>query len=141
MHPTDQMILQWGLDDFRPLTSLRDRIPQGTRYRRVKRLTAVGWLQKEGPLFRTTDTGRRQLLEAQSQRLWDGVATHYSPLRLMPTLVHRSLAELVLAAIVIRQQGTRRTRHPFFALAGGTLKWKTSLGLFLCSALGLDPAI
>lgn len=141
MHALDLAILLLCLDDFHPIRSLRDRIPQGTLYRRVGRLVERGWLQKQGTLYRTTDAGRRNVLEAQSQRVWDGVAIHYPPLRLMPTLVHRAMAEMMLAAIVIRQQGTRRDRHPVFVVVGGTLRWKSSLGLFLCAAFGLDPAI
>lgn len=141
MHAIDHAILELCLDDFHPLRSLRGRIAQGTLYRRVLHVVNVGWLQKQGTLYQTTDAGRRQLLEAQCQRLWDGVAIHYSPLRLVPTLVHRAMAELVLSAIVIRRQGTRPDRHPVFVAAGGTLTWKSSLGLFLCLSLGLDPAV
>ena len=141
MNPIDHAILELCLDDFHALRSLRDRVAQGTLYRHVLRLVNLGWLQKQGTLYRTTEAGGRQLIEAQSQRLWDGVATHYPPLRLIPTPVHRALAELILAAVAIRRQGTRPDRHPFFVCAGGTLRWKTSLGLFLCRALGLDPAV
>jgi len=141
MHAIDRALLELCLDDFHALRSLLDRIPQGTLYRHVLRLVNLGWLEKQGTLYRTTEAGRRQLIQAQSQRLWDGVARHYSPLGLLPTLVHRAMAELILAAIVIRRQGTRPDRHAVFVCAGGTLKWKSSLALFLCFALGLDPAI
>src|SRR6185436_5963995 len=40
---------------------------------------------------------------------------------------------------ICRQSETRSDRHPFFVCAGGTLRWKTSLGIFLSLALGLDP--
>src|SRR5712692_8867685 len=141
MNPNDRAILEFCVDDFHALKSLRDRIAQGTLYRGVLRLVNVGWLQKQGTRYKTTEAGRRQLMEAQSQRLWDGVAKHYPPLRLIPTAVHRAMAELILPAVVIRQQGTRPDRHPFFLCAGGTLKWKSSLALFLCFALGVNPAI
>jgi hypothetical protein len=140
MNAIYRAILEFCLDDFRSVRPLRDRIPQSTVYRGVMRLMKVGWLQKEGTFYKTTEAGRRQLTEGQ-ERLWDGVALHYPPLRLIPTAVHRCLAELILAAIVMRQHGTRPDRHPFFVCAGGTLKWKSSLALFLCAALHLEPAL
>ena len=60
-------------------------------------------------------------------------------MKYLPTDVHRALFELVLAAVICRQYETRLDRHPFLLCAGGTLRWKTSLGIFLCYALGLDP--
>jgi outer membrane murein-binding lipoprotein Lpp len=140
MKTIHRAILELCLDDFRSVRPLRYRIPQSTVYRGVLHLTHVGWLQKEGTLYKTTEAGRWQLSEGQERR-WDGVALHYPPLRLIPTVVHRALAELILAAIVMRRHGTRPDRHPFFLCAGGTLKWKSSLALFLCAALDLDPAL
>ncbi len=140
MKPVYRAILELCLDDFRSVRPLRDRIPQSTGYRGVLHLMKVGWLQKEGTLYKATEAGRRQLIHGQ-ERLWDGVALHYPPLRLIPTAVHRALTELILAAIVMRRHGTRPDRHPFFICAGGTLKWKSSLALFLCAALHLDPAL
>ena len=58
---------------------------------------------------------------------------------LIPTAVHRALIELIVAAIICRQHATRPDRHPFFVCAGGTLHWKTSAGMFVCHAVGLDP--
>ena len=74
-------------------------------------------------------------------RRWDRWDAIYPPIRFVPTAVHRAMVELIFAAIAIRQQATRPDRHAVFACAGGTLRWKTSLGLFICIALGLDPAI
>lgn len=141
MNPNDRAILEFCLDDFHALKSLLDRIPQGTLYRHVLHLVNLGWLQKQGKLYRTTEAGRRQLIETRSHRQWDGLAKLYSPLQLVPTAVHRAMAELIFAAVAIRRQGTRPDRHPVFVCAGGTLRWKSSLGLFLCYALGLDPAV
>lgn len=141
MNPIDRAILEHCVDDFHSLRPLRDHFPQGTLYRRVNRSVSLGWLQKERTLYRTTEAGRRQLLDAQSHRQWDSFETLYPPLRLVPTAVHRALAQLIFAAVAIRRQGTRPDRHPFFVCAGGTLRWKTSLGLFICRALGLDPAV
>lgn len=141
MNLIDRAILELCVDDFHALRPLRDHIPQGSLYRHVLRLVNLGWLQKQGKLYRTTEAGRRQLIEAQSNRQWDGLEILYLPLRLVPTAVHRALAHLIFAAVAIRRQGTRPDRHPVFVCAGGTLRWKTSLGLFICRALGLDPAV
>jgi hypothetical protein len=51
------------------------------------------------------------------------------------------MAVLIFAAVAIRRHGIRPDRHPVFVCAGRTLRWKSSLGLFICMALGLDPAI
>lgn len=141
MKDIDRAILEHCVDDFHSLRPLRDHYPQGTLYRRVDRSVSLGWLQKERTLYKTTEAGRRQLIEAQSNRQWDGLEILFSPLRLVPTAVHRAMAELIFAAVAIRRQGTRPDRHPVFVCAGGTLRWKTSLGLFICRALGLDPAV
>ena len=101
----------------------------------------VGWLEKQGALYRTTEAGRRQLAGAANPTMWDLLAEVYRPLTLVPTPVHRALIELILAAIVARQHEIRPDRHPFFAVFGSTLRWKTSLGRFVCHAVGLDPAV
>jgi hypothetical protein len=141
MTPLDRAILELGRDDFHPLRPLLNRFPQGSVYRHIKRFMSLGWLEKEGSLYKATDAGRRHLIEARSHRQWDKLVTLYPPLRLVPTAVHRALAQLIFAAVAIRQQGTRPDRHPVFVCAGGTLRWKSSLGRFICYALGLDPAV
>ena len=60
MHAIDRAILELGLDDFHPLKSLRGRIAQGPLYRHVLRLLKLGWLQKQGTLYQTTESGRRR---------------------------------------------------------------------------------
>lgn len=141
MNPIDRAILEFCQDDFRPLKPLQERIPSATVYRHIKRLVRLAWLEKEGGLYRTTAAGLRQLAEAQSGRQWDGVEQIYPPLGLVPTPVHRAMIELILAAVVARQHGPRPDRHPFFVCVGGTLHWKTSMGIFLCHALAIDPAL
>ena len=69
----------------------------------------------------------------------ESIRCAYRPITLLPTEVHRAVFELSLAAVVCRQFRTRADRHPFFVCAGGTLRWKSSLGIVLCHALGLDP--
>lgn len=141
MQPTDHAILEHCLNDYRPIVPLKGRIPGGTLYRHLSRLVKLGWLDKQGPLYRTTAPGRRRLAEAADPHRVDVLAELYPPLVLVPTPAHRVMVELILAAVVARQHKIRPNRHPFFVLFGSTLRWKTSLGCFVCAALGLDPAI
>ncbi|MEO7863477.1 MAG: hypothetical protein ABIU05_24175 [Nitrospirales bacterium] len=139
MDPVDSAILTCCAEDFRPLKPLVQTIPKGTVYRHAKRLQQLGWLVRAGRLYQATDAGRRQLLAAQRGRQLNGLDSVYPAAKHLPTDVHRAVFELVLAAVISRQYETRADRHPFFVCAGGTLRWKSSLGLFLCYALGLDP--
>jgi hypothetical protein len=139
MKRIDRDLLQFCRDDFRSLRELRGRIPGGTLYRHAKKLVRLGWLVKEWALYHTTSLGLRQLDERPADSTWDGLESLYPPLALVPSPVHRALTELILAAVVARQHEVRPDRHPFFVCFGRTLRWKTSLGLFVCHALGLDP--
>jgi hypothetical protein len=140
MTPIDRAILQFCAKDFRRLKELRAIFPGGTLYRRAKRLIKIGWLERQGPLYRSTSTGLRNLSD-NSEGRWDQLELIYAPLGLIPTEEHRGLVELILAAVMVRQHPTRRDCHPFFVLFGDTFHWKTNLGIFICHALGLDPAI
>ena len=140
MTPTDRAILEFCATDFRRLKDLRAEYPGGTLYRHAKRLIKIGWLERQGPLYRATNAGRRNLAENQEGR-WNQLAQFYSPLRLIPTEEHHALVELVLAAVMVRQHPTRGDCHPFFVCFGDTFHWKTTLGVFVCHALGLDPAV
>ncbi|MBK5282653.1 MAG: hypothetical protein JJE16_11245 [Nitrospiraceae bacterium] len=139
MDPIDFAILTSCVEDFRPLKPLLKTIPKGTLYRHAKRLTQIGWLAREGRRYQTTDAGRRQLHAAHRGRRWNQFDILYPPVKDLPTDVHRAVFELALAAVICRQSKTRADRHPFLVCAGGTLRWKSSLGIFLCHALGLDP--
>lgn len=141
MNPIDRQILEFCLDEFRPLKPLAHTTPSGTLYRHVKRLVRLAWLTKEGNLYRTTEAGRRQVVAVTSGQSWDAVARRYPPLVLVPTPVHQALIELIWAAMVARQHEIQPERHPFFVAFGSTLRWKTSLGPFICHAMGLDPAV
>ncbi len=141
MNAIDRQILECCLDEFRPLKPLTRSIPSGTLYRHVKHLLRLAWLQKERNLYLTTEAGRRQLAEVASGQSWDDLTRIYPPLGLVPTPVHRALIELLLAAMVARQHELRPDRHPYFVAFGSTLRWKTSLGRFVCHAVGLDPAV
>ncbi len=140
MNAIDRQILEFCRDGFRPLKPLIGPIASGTVYRHARRLGALGWLRKEGALYRTTDAGLRELDVLSSRRPPDPLVTLYPPLAQVPTAVHRVLVALVLAAAVARRHEVRPDRHPFFVLFGATLLWKSSTGRFLCHALGLDPA-
>ena len=139
MDPIDSAILTSCAEDFRPLKPLLQTIPKGTVYRHAKILQQLGWLVREGRRYQATDAGRRQLQDAQRGQRWNRLDTIYPPAKHLPTDVHRSIFELALAAVICRQYETRADRHPFFVLTGGTLRWKSSLGIVLCHALGLDP--
>ena len=139
MDPIDSAILTHCAEDFRPLKPLLQMIPKGTAYRHAKRLLQLGWLVRERGLYQATNAGRRQLQAAQRGQQWNRLDVIYPPMKYLPTDVHRALFELVLAAVICRQYETRSDRHPFLLCAGGTLRWKTSLGIFLSLALGLDP--
>ena len=141
MHPTDRAILEHCANEFQPVVPLKGRIPSGSLYRHVNRLVRLAWLEKQGALYRATDAGRRQLVGATGGETWGALVKLYPPLGLVPTPVHRALIELILAATVARQHESRPDRHPSFVAFGSTLRWKTSLGRFVCHALGLDPAV
>ena len=140
MNAIDRQILESCRDGFRPLKPLIGPIASGTLYRHARRLGALGWLRKEGALYRTTDAGLRELASVSLRRPPDPLVTLYPPLAHVPTAAHRALIDLVLAAAVARHHAVRPDRHPFFVLSGATLRWKSSAGRFLCHALGLDPA-
>jgi len=62
MHPTDRAILEHCVSDYQPIVPLNGRIPSGTLYRHVARLVKLGWLDKQGALYRATEAvppGRR----------------------------------------------------------------------------------
>ena len=141
MHPIDRAVLEHCQEDFHPVTALKGQIPAGTLYRHVKRLVSLGWLEKRGTRYRTTAAGRRQVEAAASARTWTALETVYPPLAVVPTATHRAAIELIFAAVVARQHEVRPDRHPYFVVFGGTLHWKSSVGVFVCSALGLDPAL
>src|SRR6185295_10516087 len=140
MTPIDRDILEYCAKDFRRLKDLRSKYAGGTLYRHAKRLIKIGWLERQGPMYRATDVGRRNLSENQDGR-WDQLEQVYAPLGLIPTQEHRGLIELILAAVMVRQHPTRNDCHPFFIIFGETFAWKTSLGIFVCHAFGLNPAI
>lgn len=141
MNTTDRAILEACADDYQRLKELRRHIAGGTLYRHAKRLCELGWLERKGPFYRTTEAGRRNLIEVNCSRRLNQLEKLYAPLGLIPTAVHRALIELIFVAMICRQYENRPDRHPFFVCAGSTLRWKTSAGMFVCHAVGLDPNV
>ena len=139
MDPIDRLILEFCATDYQHLKPLLETISKGTLYRHVRRLVQMGWLQKVQNFYRTTEAGQRQLAESAQPSPPTSLETAYPPLRKVPTPVHQAMIALIFAAIVARQHQIRIDRHPYFVCAGETLHWKTSLGLFVCHALRLDP--
>ena len=139
MHPTDRIILEYCYDSFRPLSELRQQVPQGSLYRHVNLLCKLGFLEKESSFYRTSESGRRALVTASTDRTFEGFATVYAPIAEVPTPTHRVMAELIFAAAAARYHKIRPDRHPFFAAVGQTFRWKSSEGQFCCHAFGLDP--
>ena len=140
MHTLDRAILEYCYESFRPLSELRQQIPQGSLYRHVTLLCKLGFLEKQSSFYRTTEGGRRALVTASTDRTFNGFADVYAPIVEVPTRTHRAMAELIFAAAVARHHRIRADRHPFFGAVGQTFRWKSSLGQFCCYALGLDPA-
>jgi hypothetical protein len=140
MHALDRAILEYCGDGFRPLSELRKEVAQGTFYRHVKLLCTLGFLEKQSSFYRTTEGGRRALVTASTDRTFNGFADVYAPIAEVPTPTHRAMCELIFAAAVARRHKIRADRHPYFAAAGQTLRWKSSTGQFCCYGLGLDPA-
>ncbi len=140
MDRIDRAVLEHCHEGFQAVALLKGQIPAGTLYRHVGRLVTLGWLEKHGRLYRTTAAGRREVNAAAGARSGTALEIAYPPLALIPTPTHRAAIELIFAAIIARQPEIRPDRPPYFRAFGGTLHWKTSLGLFVCYALGLDPS-
>jgi hypothetical protein len=77
---------------------------------------------------------------ASTDRTFNCFADVYAPIAEVPTPTHRAMCESIFAAAVARRHKIRADRHPYFAAAGQTLRWKSSTGQFCCYGLGLDPA-
>ncbi len=134
-------ILEHCLDDFKPVTSLIDHVAsKSSLYRTIADITAKGWLESDGKkMYKTTAMGAAELTRFTG-RAPAGLVQFYPPLAKIPTPQHRAVIELALAAVVARRFKIRMDRHPTFVLAGRTLQWKTSAGMFLCYMLGLNTA-
>jgi len=134
-------ILQHCQGEFKPITPLIGQAaPRTTLYRRKDELLRKGWLETDGKdQYRTTRQGLIELERIMGQAP-EGLSRFYPPLALVPTPQHRAMIELTVAAVLARKYDIGTDRHPSMIVAGPTLTWKTSTGVFLCHMLGLDPA-
>ncbi len=117
------------------LIGLGGRCGMATVYRRVRRLVAQGFLVKEGALYRTTARGQEALRSPASRSPLDRILPQLAH---APTAVHRAILELIVAAVVVRQHGSRDDHHPAFVLFGPTLTWKSWTAKMACALFELD---
>lgn len=133
----ENTILEHCRDDYKPLKSLYDLIPKSSLYRCVEDLVEKGYLEKSGGKYRTTAAGLSTLEHANIK--WNELDKFCPALQYAPTMVHRAVIELILAAIIARRDEIKKDHHPAFIMTGDTLKWKTWSGKLLSAVLGLDP--
>lgn len=115
--------------------------PKSTLYRAKDDLLKAGLLELDGKnRFKTSSEGLLKLAALRAQ-IPKGLTEQYPPLLQVPTPQHQALIELAVAAIIARKFNLRSDRHPSIIIAGPTLYWKTSLGIFLCHMLNLDHNI
>ena len=136
----DRVIMHHCERDFVPLHDLLTRMPRVSVYRHVSNLLSAGLLEKRGRTYRTTEQGKRRLVELASNMDWNIWDRIYLPMQYVPTSPHRAVIELTTAAVVARQADSQEDHHPGFLVMGPTLVWKTSAAKFACHLLGLDPA-
>jgi len=138
---TQLSILEHCRDEFKPISPLIGEIaPKSTLYRAKDELVKAGLLDSDGKdRYRTSQQGVLKLV-AMTEEIPTGLTSHYPPISHVPTRQHQALIELTLAAVIARKFSPRSDRHPTIIIAGPTLSWKTSLGIFLCHMLSLDPS-
>jgi DNA-binding Lrp family transcriptional regulator len=142
MDEIDEKILRYCKGGYKSLRLLFEEleIPLSTGYNRAKRLVGLGLLERKSEGYKATRAGELELEgEKAIKGSWDALEKVYPPLRHAPTLVHRAIIELVLAAVVARRDEIRQDHHATFICFGGTLKWKTWTAKLLCTMLNLDP--
>ena len=134
-------ILEHCKADFTAITPLIDQtVKSSSLYRWKNTLLEKGLLETDGKnRYRTTSQGLLQLQETLGEAP-PTLTILYPPLAHVPSLQHRAIIELTLAAVLARKCNLRSDRHPTIVVAGPTLTWKTSTGIFLCHMLGLDPS-
>jgi len=118
---------------------LRD-IARGTLYRNIGKLVKSGALKRFGRRYHITAVGQRWLAEELTHIEWDLFDHLYPPFAHIPTPHHKALLELLLCAAVVRHAGLHADHLCAFIAMGGTLRWKTTLGLMACATLGVDPS-
>ena len=136
----DRLLLTHCRQEFVGVQPLLRVVPRATLYRHLAKLSEEGSLSQRGRTYRTTAEGLRRLAAVESTMDWQVFDGLFPPLQGVPSVQHRAIIELILAAIVARRASLQDDHHPAFVLFGHTLAWKTSLARFLCSMLGLDPS-
>ena len=134
-------ILEHCSSGFASITPLiGEAMKSSSVYRWKDRLLEKGWLETDGKeRYHTTAEGLQQL-KAASGEAPKGLSIFYPPLAQVPSPKHKAIIELTIVAVIARKYDLRTDRHPTIIMAGPTLTWKTSTGIFLCYMLGLDPA-
>ena len=136
----DRLLLAHCREGFVPVHPLTRVVPRTTLYLHLAKLLREGSLVQRGRTYHTTAEGLRRLAAAESAMDWTILEQHYPPLQFVPSVQHRAVIELILAAIAARRAAFREDHHPGFLLFGHTLAWKSSLARFVCTMLGLSPA-
>lgn len=139
MNTNEKKVLEHCKEGYILLRSITPSIPQSTLYRTIKNLLDKGNLDKKKDRYRTTRSGLYELEQGETIIDWDEMDKIYPHLKSTPTKLHRSIAELLLAAIVSRRDEIKMDHHPTFILSGATMKWKTWLMKYMCTILRLDP--
>ncbi len=133
------VLLRHCREGWVPLKPLFEQHVRATVYRVAKKLLQKGLLGKSGSDYKTTPAGIQELAAQESHRQATSMSGIYSPLECIPGVAHRALIELVLAAISVRQYTESADHLPSFLVFGSTMRWKTSLAVFTCHALGIAP--
>lgn len=138
--PLSFRILEHCKDGFQPITPLINKAASRTKlYNCEKDLCEEGWLQSNGKgAFKTTEQGLQQLRMSIGEAP-EGLSVAYPPLARVPTQQHAAVIELAVASVIARQNDLRSDKFPSFLIIGPTLRWKTSLGIFILHMLDLDP--
>ena len=134
-------ILTLGRDGAQELIALRQRFPRTTLYRRAGALVRNKLVERVGRGYRTTAAGLATLAAEEHPALAEpaGLAKHIPRLKLLPTLLHIAIIELILAAAVVRKYELAPDHHFAFLLVGPRLRWKTWCGAVAAVLLGANP--
>ena len=122
------------------ISLIGEEVKRSSLYRQKDELLKKGWLETDGKnKYRTTPEGQLQL-KAATGEIPKSLSKFYPLLAKVPTLQHKAIVELAIAAVIARKYNLRSDHHPTLIIVGPTLTWKTSTGLFLCYLLGLDSS-
>lgn len=137
----DRLILSYCAQGPTEVSGLTSEVAKSTLYRRIGKLVDSGALQRVGRRYATTAVGERWLADEVAKIDWNVFAVYYPPFAHIPTVYHRALLELLLAAVVSRQARWHEEHLCAFVAMGSTLRWKSSLARMACATLGVDPNV